>query len=197
MSARYLEVMSQPNQSKDVRVHDLIVDGTYTGPSGTVPDPLTITTINATTGNIATVNATDVNTTNLDVSGNATIGTIEWTKREAPTNSVAQATSPTTAVTLNTENGIITTQSMTTVPSSGLGAVATTFAFNNNLMDANTVCLVKLIQYTGNLPGANGLPVVDCFYDGTPTQRVIRVSNIGESNLAGVLQIWFELVHQI
>ena len=100
---------------------------------------------------------------------------------------VTQATSTSTAVTANGMNGEITCftslqATLTTV----------TFTVNNTAVDADSVILVNVVNYTGTYV-TNGIPIVVVNNRVAGTSFDIRIINAGANALAGVLKIAFQL----
>lgn len=103
----------------------------------------------------------------------------------AVSGAVTQATSITTAVTLNAPSGIITTVSATTAAVS-----ESQFTLNNSLIAATSVVLVSVQNYAGTY-ATNGIPTVKVQTVGAGS-AIICVDNVHASNaLSGVLKIGF------
>lgn len=126
---------------------------------------LTATTLNATTTTVATSNADSVIVTK---------------------GTVTQATSPTTGVTVNTNAGVISTFAST------LAAGGTeVFSVANSKVDANSVILVNVVDYTGSA----GVPIVQIDGGAGAGTFNIVVRNIhGTAALDGSLAISFLVV---
>lgn len=105
-----------------------------------------------------------------------------------PTNqTVTQATSITTAVTLNYINGVITTVSATTA-----GAATSTFTVNNSKVLSTSIVNASIIGYSGTFT-TNGLPVV-AVSAVTNGSFKINIMNCHATNaLAGTLKISIEI----
>lgn len=105
-----------------------------------------------------------------------------------PTNqTVTQATSITTAVTLNYVNGVITTVSATTA-----GAATSTFTVNNSKVLSTSIVNASIIGYSGTFT-TNGLPVVAVSAVANGSFK-INIMNCHATNaLAGTLKISIEI----
>lgn len=95
---------------------------------------------------------------------------------------VTQATSISTAVTLNTPSGVITTVSSTV----GAGGEAS-FTVNNNIVTTSSVILVSA-QYTG---AGNAIVTVDSIAAGS---FVVTIGNAGTVALAGVVKVHYMVI---
>jgi len=100
---------------------------------------------------------------------------------------VTQGTSTTTAVTANGASGEITTFNETLATATSL-----VFTVNNTAVDADSVILVGIVNYSGTYI-TNGVPLVAVNNRVAGVSFDIRVSNIGANALAGVLKIGFLL----
>ena len=100
---------------------------------------------------------------------------------------VTQATSATTAVTANGASGEITTFNETLATLTSL-----VFTVNNNSVDADSVVLIGIVNYSG-VWITNGVPLVVVNNRVAGTSFDIRISNIGANALNGVLKIVFKL----
>lgn len=111
------------------------------------------------------------------------IGDLTDTSFTVDKGTVTQATSPTTAVTLNRSAGVITTLTFTT----GAGAT-TSFTFNNSMISASSVVILTT-SYSATI-GTSGVPLVTInnVSNGSCT---VNVSNIGDNALNGTLRIHF------
>ena len=100
-----------------------------------------------------------------------------------------QATSTTTAVTANGAVGLITTFTETLA-----GATALTFTVNNTGVDADSVILINIVNYTGAYV-TNGIPVVNVNNCVAGVSFDIKLINAHATNaLSGVLKIGFQLL---
>jgi ketosteroid isomerase-like protein len=101
---------------------------------------------------------------------------------------VTQATSPTTAVTANGDSGLITTFNETLAAATSL-----TFTVNNAAVDADSVILVCIDNYSGTYV-TNGIPVVSVNNMVAGTSFDIKLTNVHAANaLSGTLKIGFKL----
>jgi hypothetical protein len=102
-----------------------------------------------------------------------------------PSSTVTQATSVTTAVTINAVSGIITTFSQ-----SAAAEVTVAFTVNNSDVAATDKVIACITNYAGTF-GTNGIPVISV---GTVADGsfVVRVSNTHSANaLSGAIKISF------
>lgn len=102
-----------------------------------------------------------------------------------PSSTVTQATSVTTAVTINAVSGVITTFSQ-----SAAADATVSFTVNNSTVESTDKILATITNYAGAY-STNGIPIVSV---GTIASGsfVINVSNVHASNaLSGALKISF------
>jgi hypothetical protein len=138
---------------------------------------------NALNASFGTINA--VTSSTVQNGGNLILGTTATAKITPYKATVTQTTSITTAVTINSSVGIITTVSASTAAAS-----AATFTVNNSQVAASSVVLVTLVAYSGTL-GTNGFPVINVNSIGSGSFN-IQIANVHASNsLSGTLQIGF------
>jgi hypothetical protein len=136
----------------------------------------------------ATINGTLSATTLTDGTASLTAGdltaldSLTFTK-----GSVTQATNITTAVTLNTPSGIITTLTATTAATSD-----TTFTVNNSSVTTSSIVNVNILSYSGDI-GTNGFPVVVA-NNVVAGAFDITIGNIGAAALSGTFTIGFTVV---
>ena len=97
----------------------------------------------------------------------------------------SQATSITTAVTLNGTSGVITTQTATTASGGN-----TTFTVNNSEVTANSAVLAEIIHYSGTYT-TNGLPGINVESVAAGSFQLIITNPHGANALNGTLQIAF------
>jgi hypothetical protein len=100
---------------------------------------------------------------------------------------VTQATSTSTAVTANGMNGVITCftslqATLTTV----------TFTVNNTAVDADSVVLTNIVNYSGTYV-THGIPLVMVNNCVAGTSFDIKIVNAGANALGGILKIGFQL----
>ena len=100
---------------------------------------------------------------------------------------VTQGTSTSTAVTANGESGLITC--FTSVQAT---LTTVTFTVNNTGIDADSVVLVGICNYTGTYV-TNGIPIVMVNNCVAGTSFDIKIVNAGANALSGVLKIGFLL----
>lgn len=101
---------------------------------------------------------------------------------------VTQAVSATTAVTLNTRTGLITTQSETAA-----AGVSAAFTVNNSLATATSNIRAWVVNYAGTFT-TNGLPIVSVDNRTAGTFDIVVSNAHGANALSGVLIIGFEIV---
>ena len=98
---------------------------------------------------------------------------------------VSQTTSSTTAVTINSSSGVITTQSFSTGTNS-----STSFTVNNSTVSTASVVVASIGDYSGTI-GTNGHPyvMVDSIASGSFS---IRICNASSGNaISGTFRIKF------
>ena len=102
-----------------------------------------------------------------------------------PSSTVTQATSVTTAVTINAVSGVITTFSQ-----SAATGVTVAFTVNNSTVEATDKILATITNYAGTY-STNGIPVIAVGKVASGS-FVINVSNVHAANaLSGALKISF------
>jgi hypothetical protein len=107
--------------------------------------------------------------------------------QQAPASTVTQQTSITTAVTLNSNAGIITTVSASLAPNS-----STSFSLLNNVITSSSLLKFFLVGYSGALV-VNGIPSV---FGSLPSvgSCTVNIINVSEMNaLSGTIEIGYEI----
>jgi hypothetical protein len=170
MSSKYLQKVSLPNEAINVRVNDLTVDGSYSGPSGSIPDPLVVNNLFATVG--------------------ADINELKYASQYTSYGTITQV--GTSDVVLNSQTGLITTSSAVIAPEQ-----AYLVGLQNNLIGANTLCKVWLHNYSGTVSATAGIISVSGITQ--PGQCSIQIINAAApggagQNLNGTFKIGFELI---
>ena len=100
---------------------------------------------------------------------------------------VTQGTSTSTAVTANGSSGLITC--FTSVQAT---LTTVTFTVNNTAVDADSVVLVSIANYSGTYV-TNGIPIVLVNNCVAGTSFDIKIVNAGANALGGILKIGFQL----
>lgn len=155
----------------NIRCNNLQVDGTYSGNTPAIPDPLVVN--------------------DLTVSNS-----ISFASRVATIGTVTQVGLPTDDVVLNTQIGLITTVAGVTI----LPGESNIFGLQNNLITGSTLCRVWLHSYSGAItpPAGPGLISVNAIT--APGNCLIQITNIGTTvaspggDLNGTFEIAFELI---
>jgi hypothetical protein len=138
-----------------------------TGGGGGVPDPLILENIEATTAMTFSKRFCDLSAT------------------------TTQAGSPTSAVSLNAENGTIITVNLTA------GASPNVFTFNNTNILTTTIVRFTVADYAGDPAGTDGIPVVQCFGTLAGSRQVQIASLYGAATpLSAAALLFFELIQR-
>lgn len=112
-----------------------------------------------------------------------------YQEKELSGHTVTQQTSLTTAVTLNTTYGIITTVTATTGTSA-----SEVFTLNNSEIDVNQAYLVSIFEYDAAHDGSAGIPQVEFLYKSAGKADIIITNQNPAAALNGVLKIYFEII---
>lgn len=104
-------------------------------------------------------------------------------------DTVSQATSISTGVTINSKKGIITTQASTLA---GAGSSPDTFVVTNSKVTAGSNVIAYLINYSGTV-GTNGNPFVNCYSVSAGSFSVVIMNGHATNALNGILKIGFEV----
>lgn len=106
-----------------------------------------------------------------------------------PTNlTVTQATSISTAVTLNGVNGIVTTVSTTAA-----ALTASTFTVNNSKVLSTSIVKANIVDYSGTFV-TNGLPSIAVTTIANGSFKIVIMNNHATNAFSGIFKISFEIL---